>query len=658
MEEAKTMARHLQINYRPSHKDKSLGLCFAMGYYPPAAALEKYGNLYIYFQSEPSSQQIKSQEIITACGKAFYQKSDNPISFRLKMALRALNEIVSKHQGNYSIAVMAIHQNTLLFAHTKSTKIVLARDGKSKVISSGANNTLSEITEGKINASDRILITGSILSDSLGDKALKNLATLKSTQDIKAMLQKILKLPEAVPYSLLIIDNQPIKQAETAPTREPQAIKDASGDKSTKQDLPARILASLSGVLITAKSKFKSSAKQTRHKYLPNFLSKAKRAWTEFWTKYVNPNPKQAIIVVIITTIIIVGILFISVSQLGKSSDPKKQLESAAMLVDSANEAVSKNNQQSARDYITKTKAILNKIPQNYRQSLDDLAETKKIKRGYTQTIQDIQAIEDRLDNITRINPTNSFEIGSNKLSAMVYTADHLYGIDSDNGSVLDINPLFGSPVKKAENADLKGSYSTADLADSGFVALGNTNLWQYTPVSGLIQLKASSLPKSSAVASYLNNLYLLSPSEGQIVRYTKSGNNLTSRTNMLRNVSSGELDGTSSMAVFGNIFIAKNKSILLFEQGEERSFRINNMPDNFGGIKSIYYNTAGNYFLALNSSSTRIAQLILDSESANFKKSYALPADAIISSFTLDPKTSQIFVNSGSKIISFNLVK
>jgi len=472
------------------------------------------------------------------------------------------------------------------------------------------------------------------------------------------MLQKILKLPEAVPYSLLIIDNQPIKQAETAPTREPQAIRDASGDKSTKQDLPARILATLSGVLIKTKSKFKSSAKQTRHKYLPNFLSKAKRAWTEFWTKYVNPNPKQAIIVVIITTIIIVGILFISVSQLGKSSDPKKQLESAAMLVDSANEAVSKNNQQSARDYITKTKAILNKIPQNYRQSLDDLAETKKIKRGYTQTIQDIQAIEDRLDNITRINPTNSFEIGSNKLSAMVYTADHLYGIDSDNGSVLDINPLFGSPVKKAENADLKGSYSTADLADSGFVALGNTNLWQYTPVSGLIQLKASSLPKSSAVASYLNNLYLLSPSEGQVVRYTKSGNNLTSRTNMLRNVSSGELDGTSSMAVFGNIFIAKNKSILLFEQGEERSFRINNMPDNFGGIKSIYYNSAGNYFLALNSSSTRIAQLILDSESANFKKSYALPADAIISSFTLDPKTSQIFINSGSKIISFNLVK
>jgi hypothetical protein len=126
----------------------------------------------------------------------------------------------------------------------------------------------------------------------------------------------------------------------------------------------------------------------------------------------------------------------------------------------------------------------------------------------------------------------------------------------------------------------------------------------------------------------------------------------------MLRNVSSGQLDGTSSLAVFGNIFVAKNKGILLFEQGEERSFRINNMPDNFGGIKTIYYNSAGNYFLALNSSSTRIAQLILDSESANFKKSYALPADAIISSFAVDQKTSQIFVNSGSKIISFNLVK
>ena len=126
----------------------------------------------------------------------------------------------------------------------------------------------------------------------------------------------------------------------------------------------------------------------------------------------------------------------------------------------------------------------------------------------------------------------------------------------------------------------------------------------------------------------------------------------------MLRNVAGGKLNGTNSLAVFGNIFVAKDKGILLFEQGEERSFKINNLPSSFGVIKSIYYNPSGNYFMALNSNSTRLAQIGLDSDSAIYKKSFALKEDAKISSFALDQKTSQIFINSGNKIISFNLAK
>ena len=126
----------------------------------------------------------------------------------------------------------------------------------------------------------------------------------------------------------------------------------------------------------------------------------------------------------------------------------------------------------------------------------------------------------------------------------------------------------------------------------------------------------------------------------------------------MLKNISANRLSGTDSMVVFGNIFIPKNKSILLFEQGEERNFRINGLPESFGDINTIVYNPDGNYFLVLNSKSDRLAQLSLDAESANFKKSFALQDDSTISSFAIDNKTSQVFVNSGTKIISFNLKK
>ena len=66
----------------------------------------------------------------------------------------------------------------------------------------------------------------------------------------------------------------------------------------------------------------------------------------------------------------------------------------------------------------------------------------------------------------------------------------------------------------------------------------------------------------------------------------------------------------------------------------------------------------AKNYFLALNSQSTRIALLKLDAESADFDVMYALKDDAKISSFTIDEQTSQLFVNYDSKIVSFNLEK
>jgi hypothetical protein len=126
----------------------------------------------------------------------------------------------------------------------------------------------------------------------------------------------------------------------------------------------------------------------------------------------------------------------------------------------------------------------------------------------------------------------------------------------------------------------------------------------------------------------------------------------------LIKNIASSTLSGTSSIVVYNSVFVPKNRSILLFEQNEESNFKLNDLPESFGNIKSLTYNPSKNSFLALNSNADKIAVLALESNSAVFKKSFALQDDAKISSFAIDDKTSQIFVNSGSKIISFNLEK
>lgn len=655
MDELNTKVEHLQINHKPSRVDNKLSTSFTMGFTPPSQVLKKFGNLYLYFEADPGSDTIKTSTIINACGRAYYQNTQGSIEARLKMALRALNEVIKAHKGRYSMGVIAIYNGTALFSNTEGVEILLARGSNTNIISSISGKGFQEINEGGLNQDDRIVMLGSMLSKSLGHKALDGLITLNS-RDIDPMLKKTLKIPEAVPYSLLVIDYKTIgtKEAKTIDTTENA---DISGPIH-KESLPSRITKPLKGAVRSITKNVSKSAKYTKNKFVPAFLSRTKQSWTDFWTKYVNPNPKQAIIVVIITTIIITTIILISVGSINSSSDPRKQLDNASMLIKSASESVASNNQGSAREYLNKSKEILNKIPWQSRQSLDKQASENKALKSYSSVNKDIQDLQDKLDNITRVNSSNSFDIPSKKLNALIYTADHLYGIDPGSGSIIDINPLFGPPIKRAENADLKNSYSTADLSSSGFVALGNMNLWQFTPDGGLIQLKSTGLPQSTAVATYLNNIYLLSPADNQVVRYTKTGSNLSGRTSLLRNNTPGELNGTKSLAVFGNIFVAKNNGIILYEQGEERSFKINNLPSNFGGIQYLYYNQAGNYFLVLNSDSKRLGLLELDSEAAYFKRSFALTNDAIISSFTMDPKTSQIFVNSESKIISFKLEK
>lgn len=657
MDEISLMARHLQINYRPTHLDQNLPVPFSMSFDPPADIAKKYGSLYLYFEAEPGSQIVKPATIVSACGKAFYQKSDHPIGFKLKTALRALNELTSTLVGSYYIGIIAVHNQKVLLANTKDIRILLARSNKARLISTSGKDSFSEITEGRLSPGDRLIMTGPTLAGSLGDKNLIDLACLKDMSDIEPMLKRSLKLPEAIPYSLIVIDTDAHKTKELKTEGNNNADSPPQG-KQDKKQLPALMLATALSFLKAIKRWLVNVTGKTKRNYLPSFLRNIKQAWTSMWTKYVNPNPRQAIIVVIITTIIVIGLVSISVNQIGVSNNPTKQLDNAVLVIDSAKEALSNNNQQSGREYLEKSKALLDKIPQSARQKLDSLAEKKQIKLGYSSASQEIQALLDRIENVTRIDQSNSFEIGSQKLSAMIFTSGSLYGVNGDAGSIIEISPLFGAPQKKAENADLKGAYSITELPEPGFALLGNSAVWQYSGSGGLTQIKANGIPKASAISSYLNNLYFLSPQENQVVRATKSGLNLISKTNMLRNVPARKLNGTNSLAVFGNIFVAKDKGILLFEQGEERSFRINNLPSSFGNIKSIYYNASGNYFLALNSNSTRLAQIGLDSDSAVFKKSFALNNDAIISSFAIDQKTSQIFVNSGSKIISFNLAK
>lgn len=592
---------------------------------------------------------IKS--LIQRAGKAFYnsQLKDN-VEQRFRDSLRALNELISSSlEKNIAIGLVAIYDQSIYYASCNDCQIILYRGGKATNLANGQETKFSQTGIGQIKDADSLIIfhgdlpkqTVSDIFDSLkegaGDAFQNKTYELSKKAGINSLSLISIWLNSGITHN--------------------DQHKSNHGKLIAKKESTS-LVSKLTGKLQVLARRASKIMRKLKREYAPSFLNASKKWWTNTWTRYVNPNPKQAFIVVVITTIIIFITCWAIFSNVKSTSNSEKALVNAQILIDSAEKAESNNNLDSAKQYLSQASSLLNSISKSDQTLLNNQYSSKKIKISYAGQLTRLQSILDKTQFVKRIPETNSFDIGISNLAYMYYLSSKLLAVDKNNDTLVEINPLFGAPTVKSSSPELKTALAVAPTAEN-LLILTPTNILQYDGSPNLTQLKLSvALPQSTAIDTYLNFVYLLSPNENQVVRFSKSGSSLSSRTNLLKNVGPSKLNGTASMVVFGNIFIPKNNNILVFEQGEERTFKLKDMPESFGGIKSLAYNPTKNYFIALNTQSNRLAILQLDSDSASFKNSFALQNDANISSFAIDDKTSQIFVNSGSKLYSFNLEK
>ncbi len=648
--------RHLQVNHRPKHSAKIVAESFAVGFEPTSLANSELGNLYLLFENLPDDYRMNINKFLDGCGKAFYE-SGVQVSFhgRFKICLRALNELISKSKSRCNIGLVAVQADKMLFASVgEPTMIHLRKDKATSLAEESPGTLFKEIGSGTVQTGDIILLASKAVSTSFTLPELGKIIAYQAIEDSKNEIVKSLKLPTNIPYSMVIVQAEKLPIPKDLLRRTPENLPKKSKTKISHILESLQATSQKGGKKI--KEGLKKSASQTKTKVLPSILSKSKSGWTKFWSKYINPKPKQAFIVVIISIIIIGG--FIWWSPLFSSQTPAlRQLDDAITLITAAEASLEKNNQQAVQENINRAKQILTGISKTDQEKLNLLALNKKIKQGYSDAQSSLSKLEDKITSTTRIKLANGFDITQASLRDILWANNSLYGLDASAGAIIEINPLMGAPASRATNADLINAKAIANLGDTGLVALGSSSLWQYTVPSGLQQLAA---PSDGAIdiATYFNNLYLLSPSEAQVIRYVKAGLTLTSKARLLKNQSAGSLSGASSFVVSGNIFITEGKKIKVFDQGSEQSYDINNLPDSFGDIKDSYLNTELGYFVLLNKDSNRLALLNTSSDSANFVRLYALENNAPIYAFTIEPSSSQLFINTDNKIITYKIEK
>ena len=657
MESKGVYTSHVQINHSAKDTNNNQGESIAVGFEPYEGDNSTSGNLYILFEHNSADKKINFEHLIKVCGESFYEKSpDSPIASRFKACLKSINEVLKKNSAVCNIAIVSIEGDQILFSNVgRSTMLHIRKDSATNLSTKEVHNSFKEIGQGKIKSADKILLAGQSILHGINKKDLTIMAAKQSPEDFSDHLELALRVND-LSYSALLVtaSDSPTKQYDEEPPKKDK--RPVISDAKFKA-----LMLSIKKSIKDGGAKAKNKASQLKVKEVNNIgkeiTTKTKSIWTTFWSKYINPNPKQAIIIVISTILIIIGIFWSSSLFSGK---PKSavQLEKAEVLITNAKSSLSKNNQASAQESATKARELLDSISQTDQKKLDELAKNKRIQNGYSSTLESLTYVNDKLSSTIRVTNQNAFSMPQSSLKSLVWLNGSLYGLSSNDGAIIEINPLLGQPTTKASSADLKESISMESFSDSGLIILTKSGLIQYTQDKGLQKINSSSLPASNDIASYLNNIYLLSSSESQVIRYTKSGLNLSGKTPLLKNVSSSELSKATSLAVNGNVFVASENKLLLFEQGSERAYKINNLPSGFGNIKDIYFNKDGGYFVMLNSSSNRLALLSTGSESADFIKQYALESDSKIDSFTVEPKNSQILINSGNKIYTNKIEK
>jgi hypothetical protein len=648
-------SQHIQYNYLPKKMNRSIGESFVIGFEPSEEMASSFGSLYLSFEYNPNDKRVNLESIVQGLGKAFYESGiQTSFERRFRMCLRALNELITESKGEYNIGIIATHNGRVLFANAGKMLMLLFR--KSVATSLGLKipeRLFGQVGEGSIRSGDTLLMASSAISKSLDKKQLASFSSQQKINNSKESILQALDLAEDICYSFILI-----RVNGTDPEEEltPPNVATISKDKLSSAFFG--LANGLKSGRNYAKKSINKTAASTRHQVVPAISGKVKKGWTAIWTKYINPNPKQAFIVVSIT-IITLCLLGLGASSMLKTADSSgKVLEDAIVVISSAEAELAKNNRGSAKSTSNKAKELLDSISDTDRSKIDSRASVDKNQPSFSLVALRLESLIDKIDSITRIPTDNGFPIPQRQLSSITWASSALTGIDPSVGSVVEINPLLGDPAVRASERDLIGSSAADSMGGVGIIMLGKSSLWQYAFADGLQQLKSDSLPNSVDVASYLGNLYLLSPEENQVIRYTKSGTKLAAKTSLLKNLPSGSLNNASSFIVNGNIFITQGDRIRLFEQGSERDFKINNLPEGFGELNSIYYNQEAGYFLVLGSSRDKIALLSADSDSASFVRSYALSGNLPINSFTMGPNSSQLFINTDNKILTYKIEK
>ncbi|MDD5731568.1 MAG: hypothetical protein PHU42_01635 [Patescibacteria group bacterium] len=321
---------------------------------------------------------------------------------------------------------------------------------------------------------------------------------------------------------------------------------------------------------------------QLQRKTAPSFISKI--------FKFIARQAKEKNQVFIIAGILLLVLLATSglISYQKRSAAAKKtQIEQAynslKTKVESAIKANELGDSKKAQSLLTEAQSDAANFPSSSYLKTEVLALEKEINDSM-EKIFNIQRFDstNSLINFTALDPTI-------KLTNVMRIGNTVYVIDKERHKAATYN-LEAKTTESLQNLSYDGVIEKiallSDKSSAALLASGPANLYIYNSKTNstqqATQIGGTAWPEAVAIASYMNNIYLLAPNDNQIFKYTSLVGSYSTRNNYILDTISLDLKDAVDLAIDGSVYILmKNGDALKFISGQKMEFGFTGLPNN-----------------------------------------------------------------------------
>jgi hypothetical protein len=637
------------------------------------------GNLYVVVEvliSGRASEEVVDL-VIQSAGDRYYNDPDSDLKplARFEAAVKQINHELSEYVGRGNAAwigklsaIIAVSAGSELHvAQTGSGEAFLYRGKATSRISvpeitrpATPSKTFGSIATGELDSGDRLLLATPALVHQIPLEKLQNLIINTSPNASIFELKSLLEGASTNRIAAIIVEiTTPELAALKVRSEAPAAIELSSGDSLAESAFKAAAPVAQSTVNHTRKA----ATNAARYlKYIQVEFRKITLAAADFMRQKLATK-KGKLIGVVTIIVILISLLLHSWLAAGtqKNSAVFKDYQNLYGQFKSAKLKAQSGDKLGARSTLITIQTEITKLSPNF-SSINEALKNNPLQEGEPTSIDAFKSlILDQiniLDGLIEVSPLTVADIGLKNSKPEHFEIDgkNAYVIDSfnhNNIAIVDLNT--GNQKDTLADTSKLGDVINTTLSvnnDGMYILTSKPSVWFYRFASdSLIQqdLAYGSWPKSTAIASYASNLYLLSDSV--IYKHVKNATGYSPATNYISTTQA--TIGSTGLAVDGWVYIVSPAGLNRFLGDSLKQTLV--IPTELGHITNLRSVNEGNNLMGISQSTNRLAFWSAKGDLSLSQQFYINDGKKLYDA-EYAPKLGKVFATIDNRLVSFPL--